>query len=211
MRTLSLHRILLPKGCTTQTPSENIIQWPCEAQHVTWCHFIAGTAQSHIFMCLTQGRCFHAVFPYQLRLEEAQITKQVVWQGHVFHFSLKAIHVKWIWQNYNGKFETHPPGTSRMQGTFKDKLLTKQCSSAQCSAVDFNSFQQNCCGAGGAGDFKGTKLEGSLDEYLNGRQGFISCLRPTWALQLPCLSVFRLLLRSAPTASRLYLQHPPHQ
>lgn len=122
-------------------------------------------------------------FPF-LRLEQAQITKQDVWQGHIFYFSLKALHIKQFWQNYNGKSETCPPGTSWMQGMFKDEF---QCSSAYCLATDFNSFQQNQCGAAGAGDFKATKPEGSLDEYLHRGQGFISCLRPTWAFSSSCL------------------------
>lgn len=92
-------------------------------------------------------------FPF-LRLEQAQITKQDVWQDHIFYFSLKALHIKQFWQNYNGKSETRPPGTSWMQGMFKDEF---QCSSACCLATDFNSFQQNQCGAAGAGDFKATK------------------------------------------------------
>lgn len=66
-----------------------------------------------------------------------------------------------------------------MQGTFKDEF---QRSSAWCLATDFNSFQQNCCGAAGAGDFEATRPEGSLDEYLNRGQGFIflpkGCLSP---------------------------------
>lgn len=134
---------------------------------------------SRVFSCY--------VFPYQLKLEQAQITKQAVWQGHVFHFNLKAVHIKQIWQNYNGKSESHPPGTPQMQGIFKDEFLAKQCSSAQCLAVDFNSFQQNHCRATTA-DFKATEPEGTLAKYLNRGQGFISCLRPTWALQLqlPC-------------------------
>lgn len=41
-----------------------------------------------------------------------------------------------------------------MQGMFKDEF---QYSSACCLATDFNSFQQNQCGAAGAGDFKATK------------------------------------------------------
>lgn len=186
MRTLFLHCGLLLNGYTTDTIRENL-PWPCEPQRVMWCCFIAGMVQSYIFMCLSQVGWFHATFfPYRLRLEQAQITKQVVWQSHVFHFGLKAVHRKQIWQNYNGKSETYPPGISWTQEIFKDEFLTKQCSSAQRLAVDFNSFQQNCCRHAEAGDFKATKPEGSLDEYLNRGQGFISCLRPTWAFQLPC-------------------------
>lgn len=100
----------------------------------------------------------------------------------------KQFNTKQIWQNYSGKSETHLPDTSQMQETFKDEFLRKQCSSASCLAVDFNSCLQNCCRAAGAGDFQASKAEGRLNGYLSKRHGFISCLRPTWALQLPCLS-----------------------
>lgn len=136
------------------------------------------------------------IFPFRLKLEQAQITKQVVWQGRVFHFCLKACHVKQNWQNHNGNSEAHPPGTSGMQGTLKDKFLTKQCNSAWCLPAVFNNFQYNRCGAAGA-DFEATEPEGRLDGYLNRGQGFISCLRATCdlQLQLPCSSSYLPPLR----------------
>lgn len=44
---------------------------------------------------LAQVGCFHAiVFLYWLRLEQAQITKQGAWQGHISYFGLKAVQYK---------------------------------------------------------------------------------------------------------------------
>ena len=122
-----------------------------------------GTSPNHKESCLTRPR-----LPFQSQSS-----------------SYKANLTKLQWEIWNSS-----PGTSRIQGTFKDEFLTKQCSSAWCLAVDFNSFQQNRCRAAGAGDFEATKPEGSLDEYVNRGQGFISRLGPTWALQLPSLSSY---------------------
>lgn len=186
--TLLLHCILLLMRYAIQKSPEKTFPRHCWAQAKEAMPLQRRDKSSLHFQVLTSSLVSSQdIFPSGLRLEQAQITKQVVWQGRVFHFCLKARHVKQIWQNYNGTSEAHPPGTSWMRGTLKDKFLTKQHNPAWRLAAVFNSFQHNRCRAAGA-DFVATEPEGRLVGYLNSGQGFISCLRATCdlQLQLPC-------------------------
>lgn len=163
------------------------LRWPGQSQHAAGCHLVGLNHVCCIFKPFNSGGVFPCCSLPSLRLEQAQITKQGAWQGHIFHFGLTAVHIQQIWHNYSGKSETRSPGTSQMRETFKDEFLTKQSSSASSLAADFNSFLQNCCRAAGAGDCTATKPEGRKPAWVPEQKAQI-CFWPTWALQLPCLS-----------------------
>lgn len=185
MRTLFLHCILPLKGHTTQAPSEKIFQWPWEPQACDAMLLHSGDGSSPHFHVLNSSRVFFMLhFPF-LRLEQAQITKQDVWQGHIFYFSLNALLIKQFWQNYNGKIWNSSPRYIMDAGNIQGWISVQFCLVFGYRFQQFSAEPLQGCWSWRL--FKATKPEGGLDEYLHRGQGFIYFLRPTWASSSSCL------------------------